>query len=241
VNRLGRAAVIAALATVTVRLLASGDFGRYVQQRMRWPLILAAIVLVGFAVHEALRAAREERQDLATRHRRAAPTIGWLLLAPAVVVVAVVPGGLGATAANRVDAYTATDRTDSFAPLDTTDGPVEMRMIDFIDRSVWDPERSLTDVPVRLTGIVVNDPDLVDGFRLTRFLVSCCAADGIPLQVDVSGLESPLPDDTWVTATVVWQPPGPEVELGSTAPIRATLLAIERLAEPPSDPYESPF
>lgn len=238
-NRLGRACIIAAWATVTIRLLSSGDFGLYVQQRMRWPLILAAAVLAGFALFETVRSVREERADLGSRERWTAPRVGWLLLAPVVVVIAVVPGGLGATAANRVDAYRPADDDEAFAPLDAGDEPIEMRMIEFIDRAVWDDTRSLEDVTVRLTGIVVNDRGLDEGFRLTRFLVSCCAADGIPLQVDVFGLSDPIPDDTWVVAEVRWRPTGDD--LGSPARVEADLVSIGLLPEPPSDPYESPF
>ena len=232
--------MIAALATVTLRLLRSGDFGRYVQQHMRWPLIVAAAVLVVFAGHEVVRALRDERADTTNRRRSAAPTVGWLLVVPVAVVVAVAPIGLGASAANRIDAYSPSAIDEVFAPLDDRDGPVEMTLIDFVDRVRWDDDRTLDGVVVRLTGIVVNDPELADGFRLTRFLVSCCAADGIPLQVTVYGTAD-IPDDTWVTVDVRWRRVPTADEAETLPPIEADILAIDVLPEPPADPYESPF
>ncbi|MEO1065655.1 MAG: hypothetical protein AAFZ07_29950, partial [Actinomycetota bacterium] len=121
--------------------------------------------------------------------------------------MSVAPTGLGAAAADRVDAYTPTESTKSFPPLPDTGEPVEMRVFDFLDRAIWDGEGSLVDRPIRLEGLVVNDPDIVDGFKLTRFMVSCCAADGIPLQVTVHTDGQPLANDTWVVADVVWRPP----------------------------------
>ncbi len=114
-------------------------------------------------------------------------------------------------------------------------------MLEFLDRAIWDEARSLDGRQVRLEGLVVNDPSVPDGFKLTRFMVSCCAADGIPLQVAVHGAEG-LEDDTWVIADVVWRPPDtPYDEIEGDWAVEADAIGITAVPDPPSDPYESPY
>ena len=89
----------------------------------------------------------------------------------------------------------------------------------------------------------MNDPDHTEGFTLTRFLVSCCAADGIPLQVDLHEVGQTFEDDTWVIADVRWLPPDvpynelPEAERR----IAAEVLDIQAVSGDRKDPYESPY
>jgi uncharacterized repeat protein (TIGR03943 family) len=231
-----------ALGAVLVRLLWSGGFGWFVQQRMWLPLVGAAIVLVVFGAYEVGSAAREEEADPEALRRSAGPGVGWLLLLPLVVLISVAPTGLGAAAADRVDAYTPTETTDQFDPLDTSNGPPELRVYDFLERAAWDEQRSLEDQVVRLEGLVINDPDVPDGFKLTRFMVSCCAADGIPLQVTLHGTDEPLADETWVVADVIWRPPSvPYPEQGPDSVIEADAVSVTVVPDAPNDPYESPY
>lgn len=234
--------MILVLGAVMARLLWSGGFGWFVQQRMRLPLLAAAAVLMIFGVYEFVSASREEDQDPEATRRSAGPTVGWLLLLPVVVLISVAPTGLGAAAADRVDAYNPTETTEQFAALDTTNGPPELRVFDFLERAAWDEERSLEGEVVRLEGLVVNDPDVPGGFKLTRFMVSCCAADGIPLQVAVHDTGPALEDDTWVVADVMWRPPTtPYQEQGSAAIVEADAVSVTVVPDAPNDPYESPY
>ena len=118
-----------------------------------------------------------------------------------------------------------------------------MRVIDFVDRAIWDTEGSTEGITVRLEGLVVNNEELDDGFLLTRFLVSCCAADGVPVQVAVRGLDTTFEDDEWVVADVVFQPP--EVPFRSVPVnerrVEAEVVAISVNPDPPTDAYESPY
>ncbi|MEM9133769.1 MAG: TIGR03943 family protein [Actinomycetota bacterium] len=240
-NRLGRAAVMVSIGAMAARLLWSGGYGWFVQQHMFIPLLLAAVVLIAFGAFEIAVGIREEQRIGATSRWRVAPTVGWLLLLPLAVLVAVAPTGLGAAAASRIEAFSPTEQTDEFPPLDTGGGPVEMRVYDFLDRAIWDDERSLDGVAVRLEGLVVNDDEIADGFQLTRFLVSCCAADGIPLQVALRGLDAPLEDNTWVIADVVWiEPDVPYADSGLRI-VEAEILSIEPQPGVRKDPYESPY
>ncbi len=239
---MGRASLMLVLGAVIARLLRSGGFGMFVQQHMQYPLMAAAVVLLIFGGYEAIAGVREERRDAASVKRSTGPTIGWLLMLPLLVLVAVAPTALGAAAADRVDAYTPTQTNSSYSPLDTSKGPVEMRVFEFLDRALWDDTRTLEGAAVRLEGLVVNDPDVPDGFKLTRFMVSCCAADGIPLQVSVHAPSVALPDDTWVVADIVWRPPDqPYHSPGGPSSVEADAVSVVEVPDAPNDPYESPY
>lgn len=240
-NGLGRAVVLLWLGTVTIRLVWTGGFGWFVQQRMRIPLLAAAFVLLGFGLYEAFLGMGNEKREPDSISRSVAPKVGWLLIVPFLVLISVAPTGLGAAAADRAEAYTPVESEIIYAPVEQTDEPVEMRVYEFLDRAVWDDSGSLEDVPVRLEGLVVNDPSVPDGFKLTRFLVSCCAADGIPLQVTVHGTPA-FEDDTWVIAEVVWRPPDrPYRELDDEWVVEADAIEVTVVEDPPNDPYESPY
>lgn len=242
-NRVGRAAVMLTLGLISARMLWTGSFGWFIQQRMRWPLLAATIVLLMLGVYEGVKGAQEESDNPNTMRLPRAPRIGWMMVLPLVVLVSVAPTGLGAAAADRVENFTPVDSEDLFEDLDTSNGPVELRLLDFVNRALWDEQRSVEDTTIRLEGLVVNDPDVPDGFLLTRFLVSCCAADGVPIQVAVRGVEQSLPDDTWVVTEVVWREPDiPYIEIEDDVWfVEADLQSITVDPTPPTDAYESPY
>ena len=241
-TRLGRAAILLSLGSLTVRLVWTGGFGWFVQQRMRYPLLAAAILLLVFGVQEVFRSTREQEELTAEVAKRSiAPMVGWLLILPYLVLISVAPTGLGSAAADRVEAFTPPPSRQAFPTLDPSAGPVEMGVLEFLDRAIWDDGRSLEGVTVRLEGLVVNDASVPDGFVLTRFLVSCCAADGVPLQVSVSGTPA-IADDTWVIADVVWKPPAiPYQELDGPWVVEAEAVGVTPVGDAPNDPYETPY
>lgn len=237
-SRLGRAGLLLFVGALVGRLVIDGGFGWFVQQRMRIPLAIATVVLLLFGVYELIGSARNESEGAHT----AGPRVGWLLTLPLLVLVSVAPTALGALAADRVDAFVPTETTSRFEELPATEQPFEMRVLEFVDRAAWDEERSLEDRVIRLEGLVVNDPEVPDGFRLTRFVVSCCAADGIPVQVTIRDTGRPLENDTWVVADVIWRPPEiPYQETEGIWIIEADAVSIRALVGVPKDPYESPY
>ena len=76
-----------------------------------------------------------------------------------------------------------------------------LRNIDYV-RAAQDGEQRqlLAEQPVTLTGFVVAEPDGGgDSFLLTRFMIGCCAADALAVQVEVPVEPGELPDEeSWV-------------------------------------------
>lgn len=270
-TRLGRAALLLALGSVGTWLVVFGGFGQFVQQRMRLPLLVAAIMLLLLGLYEIWHALQpvistfRSRRDSGPNVRdhkvgghgadhdshdhgahdhggpSLGPKVGWLLVMPVVILVSVAPTALGAAASDRVAPVTPSRSNTEFTPLDASAGPIEMRVYDFLARATLDPNRSLEDVPVRLKGLVVNDSSVPDGFLLTRFVVSCCAADGSPAQVAVHGVPDALADDTWVEVDLVWRPPAqPYSETPGPDVVEADAIRVV-VSEAPDDPYESPY
>jgi uncharacterized repeat protein (TIGR03943 family) len=96
----------------------------------------------------------------------------------------------------------------TYPPLPpAVDGAVEMHIADFTSRAVYDHQRQMEGVLVRLEGFVTPDPEGPgDTFLLTKFMLACCAADGLPVSVRAHGL-SPIPAaDTWLRVEGYWIP-----------------------------------
>lgn len=271
-NQTAKGALLLVLGLITGRLVLNGNYASFVQARMRWPLLIAAGLLLALAAYELWHAWRvehrndEHRNDCehgdhagehdsdpqpvdASRpgtghaHRHGIPAVGWLLVAPLVVLYAVAPTALGAAAAGRTTANLPRAEGISFDPLPAAE-PVELRVLEFVQRALYDEQRSLNGRTVRLTGLVVNDPAAPDSFRLTRFVVSCCAADGLPVQVTVHGAGA-FPDDTWLTVTGTWRATEfvavSREKASAPAEVAMDASEVTVLDGPPEHPYEVPY
>lgn len=234
-NRFGRGSVMLFVGVTVGRLVVDGGFGAFVQQRMRWPLAAATVAMIVLGLVDVVRdlSGTDEEND----HRAVGPRVGWLLTAPVLVLIAVAPTSLGAAAADRVDSFEPA-RPDDLAELPDAD-PFAMRVVDFATAALWDETGALDGRRVILEGIVVNDTDLDGGFFLARFLVSCCAADGIPIKIAVHDAEATFADDDWIRATVTVRAPSPEAIEGGYVEVDA--IDVVLLDEPPAAPYETPF
>ena len=224
-NRKTQGVLLLVAGLVALRLVVTRTFDSYVKLSMYWPLLLAGGVLVALGFATSFRGAAEEdraasgetdadnlhdqgdAEDHADHHHGRGPAIGWLLVLPLVVLLLGAPAPLGADAARRQEARAPVYLGTEFPPLPATpDGVAELGVTDLIDRALWDTSDSLTDAPVRIEGLVVHSDDLPDGFLLTRFVLSCCAADAIPVQVGIVGGGRPA-EDTWVEVEGTVVPP----------------------------------
>ena len=195
-RRAARALVLAAWTGFFVWLLVTGEVSRYLGPRTLWvvpfgavALALAAIAQLGFV----------RGPDTPPLSARELVGLGALLL-PLLALVAVPAPALGSLAASK-KASGAIALGSLAAPA-----PEPGRDISFID--IFYANRSkeyanaagISDItPVELLGFVTTPEDAPQGtFEITRFYVSCCAADGVPYSATVVGSELSPRRDTWV-------------------------------------------
>ncbi len=238
-------ALVLSVGAICLRLGFTGEFLSYLDGRMRLPLMISGAAMVVLGAVTVLRA-REvddgtERAGAPGRdHEHHGPWAGFLLLVPVLTIILAAPVPLGADAARRDRSETpARSSQTGFAPLPSRrDGAVDLGVGEFVQRAYFDTEDGMDGVPIRLVGFVVTDADISDGYLLTRFQIRCCAADALPVQVHVRGLDGPPPqDDTWVEVVGDWVPPG---ELGAQGSRRSAVLDVttQVVVPPPVSPYE---
>jgi uncharacterized repeat protein (TIGR03943 family) len=167
-----------------------------------------------------------------------AARVSWLLLVPALVVVLVQPAALGSHAVSSRSAVPDGAAGDTYPQLaPPVRGAVPMTMAEFITRALRDRNRSLEGVRVRLVGFVAPERD-GEGYRLTRFVIFCCAADAEALQVVVHGDGTRRAGDQWLEVEGRWQPrPVAAADDPSPAPPVLTVDAVRPVAQP-RRPYE---
>ncbi|MFV0307182.1 MAG: TIGR03943 family putative permease subunit [Desertimonas sp.] len=234
-SRDGRGALLVALGAMVAQLVWSGDFSSFVQLHMRWPLGAAAIALLALGLNDLVIARLGIVADAA---RRAAPVVGGLMMLPVAVLIAVAPTTLGSAAARRAGPPPPTATDEAFAPLPDDGRPIEMRVFEFMRRARSDQRFELEGRHVVVEAFVVNDDRYPDGVLLSRFLVSCCAADALPVQIAVPTTLT-FDDDTWVRATIEWDPVASAGEQRWL--VVATLVEYTVLTAAPAAPYESPY
>lgn len=245
---------------VLLRLSLTGDYLLYVKAGMR-PLLVAAGLLLGVlgaflmvrhhrgasplpvsddAAPAGLRVGEGDGHD--HDHDRG-PRLAWLLMLPVLSVFMASPQPLGAFAAARQAARTPSAPPESeggdfvYPPLGEPgpSGSHEMAVVDFVSRSIYDTEQGMRGAKVRLVGFVTPDPGgAADRFRLTRFVLSCCAADGSPVYVDVHLDGRPPVPDTWVSVDGQWQPAAGDAQPDVPVVRARAVTTVQR----PADPYE---
>ena len=234
-----RSVLLLALGATAVWLWHSGEALNYVRPGLA-PLVLAAglvLLALGSLPPLGLLGARPAGPagGAGTHHHRA--RVGWLLLMPVLVVLVVQPAALGSYAASS-RAVVPGGGDSQFPPLAApVRGAVPMSMAEFVTRAVRDPGRSLAGVRVRLTGFVAPAEHDGGGWRLTRFVIFCCAADAEALQAVVHGDAVPRARDQWLEVEGTWQPRPAAVDDPSPPPPVLNADVVRPIA-PPRPPYE---
>ncbi len=191
-----------------LRISISDVYLRYVKEGLRPFLIVAGVLLVAIAVATLLRelfvAKAEVAHDSAHDHDEDddghghghGTRIGWMLVLPVFATFLIAPPALGSYAAARGGQANIQQPTADFAPLPKAD-PAEITVVEYFTRAVWDDRESMKDRNIQLSGFITPRPE--GGVYLTRIMLSCCAVDGRPIKVVLtgSGVES-LPADTWI-------------------------------------------
>jgi uncharacterized repeat protein (TIGR03943 family) len=194
-----RLAVLVCWAGFFAYLWLSGEMTRYLGPRTYWVVVFGGVVLTLAAIGHlvTLRTAAPQ-----------APTVGevlghLLLLAPIAAVLAVPQAELGALAAAKKSSGGGIVSVTSILPPEPKPGaPLSFIDIHFAERSqpYADAVGAAEGTGVTLTGFVSRLPGEAGTFELTRFYVSCCAADAIPYSVEVeaSGLPASVALDDWL-------------------------------------------
>jgi len=231
-----RSVLLLAVGATAVWLWRSGEALNYVRPGLA-PLVLAAgVVLLALGLLPPLGLLGARATGPAGGHRHRAP-VGWLLLVPVLVVLVVQPAALGSYAASSRSVVPDGGDGD-FPPLAApVRGAVPMPMAEFVTRAVRDPGQSLAGVRVRLTGFVAPAEAGDHGWRLTRFVIFCCAADAEALQAVVHGDPAPRARDQWLEVEGTWQPRPAAVDDPNPQPPVLNADAVRPIA-PPRPPYE---
>ncbi|MFJ4877184.1 TIGR03943 family putative permease subunit [Streptomyces sp. NPDC088745] len=164
------------------------------------------------------------------------PRVAWLLLPPALLLLLLAPPALGSYTASRDQPQLVQDY-GRFDPLPAAGRPVPLSLTELVARLQQDGSGSLKGRTLVVQGFVtpVRDPagDKAGTWRLTRLLVSCCAADSQSLSVTVHGAQAP-PADAWVRVTGTWRPGG---TFGTTSASLALDAASVTRVPDPANPY----
>ena len=172
----------------------SGTMARFLGPRTYWVAWFGAAALLLTGVVTGLHALRA-----------AGPPAGradWagvvLLSLPIALVLALPAPQLGAQAASRK--ALGVGALSSFAPPPSRSDEIGLEEIHYggISQDYADQLGIVEGAEVDLIGFVTHPKNAEAGlYSLTRFYISCCAADAVPYSVAVDATTD-LPDDTWI-------------------------------------------
>jgi uncharacterized repeat protein (TIGR03943 family) len=216
------------LGTVLLRLSITGLHQRYVRVGMGPWLAVAGVVVIVLGV-VTLERTLPGRHSQAGHGHSHLPRVGFLLLAPVVVLLLVAPPALGSYGVDRGAVVDVTAGAPAFEALDPAAGPVDMSLTEFSQRAFDHDGETFAGATVRLTGFVADE---ADPFRLARYQIACCAVDAAPVVVRVTGAVGDPPErDRWVTVVGTFD---------SVTDDDIPTLAVTSIVDipPPDDPYE---
>jgi uncharacterized repeat protein (TIGR03943 family) len=213
VNRQAQAVIMLLFGGAVLRATVTDQYLRYVKEGLKPLLIVAGGLLVAAAVMTLWYDLRSKRpsggedehgsNDDGHGHAHHEPRVGWLLILPALGLLLVAPPALGSYAAGQAGTVLTAQSADSdYPPLPAGD-PAAVSLLDYASRALFDSGKSLTGRNLALTGFVTPGPDGQP--MLARMVLTCCAADGRPIKVGLTGgTPVSVPADTWVTVVGVY-------------------------------------
>ena len=237
-NRRDAAAILALAGATALWASLSGAMFQYIRPSMQtWVAVSgAALVVIGLAELWRTRAGRPDD------HRNT--RLGWLIALPVCVAVTVGSGSLGTYAVGRnstfrdlPDAPTSFDLEQYVRSASFGGQAVEMTLVDATAAASTPETLSVLDGhEVELTGFAIHDDD--GTVRLTRFVISCCAADAVTVQVVLEGNETFPKDGTWLTVQGALGSGKIESEFGVLPTLKVS--TVDEVDEP-AHSYEVPF
>jgi len=166
VNRLTQGVLLLLFGGAILRASFTDLYLRYVKEGLRPFLIATGLLLVATAVMTiwySFRASSPASSSSADHdghdHGEHGPGVGWLLLLPVLGLLLVAPPALGSYAANQAGSVVAEPVGDSdYPPLPTGD-TIEVSMLDYASRALFDAGKSLAGRELRITGFITPAPD----------------------------------------------------------------------------------
>jgi uncharacterized repeat protein (TIGR03943 family) len=232
-----RSVLLVVLGATAIWLWWSGDALNYVRPGLS-PYLLAGgvvVLLLGLLPPVGL-LGEQTGHDAGHGGHRHQTRVGWLLLVPVLVVMLVQPAALGSYAVSSRSAVPG-GGDGQFPPLAApVRGAVPMSMGEFVTRAVRDPAQSLAGVRVRLVGFAAP-AEGTGGYRLTRFVIFCCAADAEALQAVVRGDPTLRARDQWLEVEGTWLARPASVD-DPTPPPPVLQADVVRPVTPARPPYE---
>jgi uncharacterized repeat protein (TIGR03943 family) len=206
VNRQAQAVVLLLLGGAVLRATLTDQHLKYVKEGLGPFLIGAGALLVVAGVmtllYELRRPAAVPGESGGDDHGHDhgsgghEPRVGWLLILPVLGLLLIAPPALGSYAAGQSGTVLPSERAGDYPPLPAGD-PVKITMLDYASRAYFDKGASLGDRRVELIGFVAPGPGGTP--ILARFILSCCAGDGRPIKLGMTGnAPSGLAANTWV-------------------------------------------
>lgn len=216
-NRTAQGVVLLLFGGAILRASVTDLYLRYVKESLQPFLIAAGVLLIAAAVMTLIHEFKAERAAVVPAqaapvddhdghgHAHREPRVAWLLILPVLGLLLVAPPALGSFAAGQAGtALSSQQEASDYAPLPEGD-PAVIGVLDYASRAVFDAGRSLGERRVRLTGFITTGPDGAP--LLARMILSCCAADGRPIKVGLTGnVPVGVPADTWVDVTGRYTP-----------------------------------
>jgi uncharacterized repeat protein (TIGR03943 family) len=242
-NRQAQSVVMVLLGAVVVKASVTGTYLRYVKHGVRPLLIIGGLLLIAMGVmalvYELVDLARARVGDLDAHgdgHSHGEPRVAWLLVLPVVGLLLVAPPALGSyTAGQSGSMLSAQSSASDYGPLPAGD-PVALGLLEYASRSVFDHGRSLTGRDLQLSGFVTPDPSGQP--MLARIVVACCAADGRPIKIGLSGdVPSGVAANTWIEVVGTYTPTtGTDPINGAVVPY-LKVVSWRQITEPAA-PYD---
>lgn len=243
-NKQAQAVIMLLLGGAIVRIGLTGQYLRYVKHGLQPFLLVAGVLLVAAAVMTLWYDWRakptahdhDHDEDDDDGHGHSEPRVGWLLILPVLGLLLVAPPALGSYAAGKAGSVLSAQSSQSdYPPLPAGD-PVPVTLLDYASRAVFDAGKSLTGRTVQLTGFVTPGPDGQP--MLARIVLTCCAADGRPIKVGLTGaVPKSVPADTWVKVVGVYTP-RTEKDPVNHAQVPYVLVKTWTGTTEPKNPYE---
>lgn len=228
-KRLAGATTLAAWAGLFWFLIASGRTSLYLSSRTDWIVPVGAVILT-IAAGGRFASARSPHEE------RLSSSEAWamgIIVLPVVVVLALPPASLSSFAASRRSTFASAGFSTSAE--DVAEGDLSLADVAGALRSseAMDALVSRAGSEVDFTGFVTRDSGMgADEFVLTRFLISCCVADALSVEVRVVGAPPGRFDqDDWVRVSGKIYPVGGDVIVDA-----ASIEAVKR----PKKPYLNP-